>query len=755
MRSFNQLDLLDLNRLRWLTGNVLALSSLLAIRIMDVVGPGWLILMLGIVGWVTVRPSLVGRIPLWAVRFGAPVLVLLAVLDFVTSGRDFLPPMVRLIGLLTVLRAVQNRRQREDLQLAVLSLFLVVVSGVFTLSLQFAFQLAIFSPLAIGFLFLSNLMAAREAGQFLDCEWGAFRWRDFVPAIGRTLDWRGLGYASGLMVVFVAMAGTIFVAIPRFKWAQSIPFFQMEGQAQTGFSSTVSLGDVTEIAQDNRVAFRVDPGDGSAVPTLPYWRMMTLDRYEEGTFEHSDLAGEIRPPRRVEDNSIAVGDVLRFRGTREVIEAPWTFYFEGGISRYLPLVGPARNLRFQQQQEVEISPAFFTVALPEPLNTLLFFQIRGLYPVDRVPAADPDRRVLAELNGPIWIPPEDRMALRGTPYPKSTLALPVGGTDRLFLEERVAALFPEGVGDPEAAARRIAEDLQSRHSYSLSSLPVNDSGDPVVRWLESGAPGHCEYFAGGMILIARAAGIPARMAVGFVGGNWNSYENYFVVRNEHAHAWVEIFAGGQWIRIDPTPGNSRGAPGGGDALVGAGGAGFQIETGFAAWMDSLRVLWYRRVINFDETDQEAIAEQVSGFWEKTKAFLRELANEAVSTFRDLRSRLEGLPFYQGVLLLLLIGCGFLGVFILRGGRLMCRWFFRRLGEGSGRFPLIRDRREARILLDRMDALREEQPDRLPEEFDPVYREVQSVRFGPGAGTAAARGTLKRARRRQRQWRRRR
>ncbi len=753
MGSYNQLDLLDLNRLRWMVGNVLTLTSLLAVQIMDMVNPLWLLIMLGLAGVVTMRPTLMGFLPAWIVRIGAPVLVGFALLDFLTSGRDFLPPLVRLIGLLTVLRAAQNRRHREDLQLALLCLFLVVVSGVFTLSLQFAFQLLLFSPMVIGFLFLSNLMAAREDGEFLDCEWERFRWRAFLPEVWRALDWRGLGYAGGLILVFLGMASLVFVAIPRFNWAQSIPFFQVEGRAQTGFSSTVSLGDVTEIARDNRVAFRVDVGEGASVPTRPYWRMLILDRYEGGTFEHSDFAGDVRPPRRLQDNAIAVGDILRFPLGGEVIENPWTFFFEGGISRYLPLAGPIRNLRFQQDQEVEISPAYFTMAIPEPLNSLLFFQTEGVTPTDRLPAMELDRRFFEEAAGARWLGVEDRVELRRLAYPETTLAIPMGEEDRRILKERVAELFPDGVGDVELAARRIADDLGRRHGYSLASLPINRDGDPVVRWLESGAAGHCEYFAGGTILLARAAGIPARMVVGFVGGNWNEYENYFVVRNEHAHAWVEVYANGQWVRVDPTPGGNGELAAGATGLADPNSAGFAIESGLGAWMDSLRVIWYRRVINFDDTDQEQIAARVTGLWDRTKAFLTEWVREMGRQFQALRDRFSGLPYVEVLLGVFLVGAGFLGVLLFRAGRWVVRVVGRRIGDGQGRLVLGRDRREARVLLLRMDAIRGQLEAADTEKTDPIYREVQAVRFGRVAGTSAARETIRRARRAERDWRR--
>jgi hypothetical protein len=174
-------------------------------------------------------------------------------------------------------------------------------------------------------------------------------------------------------------------------------------------------------------------------------------------------------------------------------------------------------------------------------------------------------------------------------------------------------------------SRRLTDYLWKRFAYSLSP----DGGrslveDPVVGWLESGTKGHCELFAGAFILLAREAGYPARMVVGFTGGSWNAVEDYFVVRNRDAHAWVEIYDAGpqEWLRIDPTPGSGSSDP----AAVVQGSMAF--ESGWSAWLDSLRIQWYRRVVNFEQDDQielavtlkEVFQEYAEGLKEKLSGF---------------------------------------------------------------------------------------------------------------------------------------
>jgi hypothetical protein len=63
--------------------------------------------------------------------------------------------------------------------------------------------------------------------------------------------------------------------------------------------------------------------------------------------------------------------------------------------------------------------------------------------------------------------------------------------------------------------------------------------------------GHCEHFATATVLLLRAAGIPARYAVGYSvqerrGAEW-------IVRERHAHAWCLAWLDGAWRDVDHTP----------------------------------------------------------------------------------------------------------------------------------------------------------------------------------------------------------
>ena len=92
-------------------------------------------------------------------------------------------------------------------------------------------------------------------------------------------------------------------------------------------------------------------------------------------------------------------------------------------------------------------------------------------------------------------------------------------------------------------------------TYSLEATSGHDTRR-LQRFLFDERSGYCEQFSGSYAAMARAIGLPARVAVGFTPGELIGGE--YVVRGEHYHAWPEVWIGDRWVYFEPTPG--RGAP---------------------------------------------------------------------------------------------------------------------------------------------------------------------------------------------------
>jgi transglutaminase-like putative cysteine protease len=134
------------------------------------------------------------------------------------------------------------------------------------------------------------------------------------------------------------------------------------------------------------------------------------------------------------------------------------------------------------------------------------------------------------------------------------LDLPPISTDVQRLARRLTA----GQGTPYAKAKAIQDFFHRDFAYDLQARPGH-SGRALDRFLFETRRGYCEQFAGAYGVLARLAGLPARVAVGFTQGELGP-DGAYHVRGLNAHAWPEVYVEGYgWVYFEATPG--RGMPG--------------------------------------------------------------------------------------------------------------------------------------------------------------------------------------------------
>ncbi|HEX7167450.1 MAG TPA: DUF3488 and transglutaminase-like domain-containing protein [Acidimicrobiales bacterium] len=124
------------------------------------------------------------------------------------------------------------------------------------------------------------------------------------------------------------------------------------------------------------------------------------------------------------------------------------------------------------------------------------------------------------------------------------------------LPPRVTRLAREIVANartPYRQAKVLQDFFQSgQFTYDLGFQQGHGSS-ALESFLFRTKRGYCEQFAGAYAVLARAAGLPARVAVGFTPGELRG--DTYHVRDEHAHAWPEVYIHGfGWIAFEPTPG---------------------------------------------------------------------------------------------------------------------------------------------------------------------------------------------------------
>ncbi|MCH1541951.1 MAG: DUF3488 and DUF4129 domain-containing transglutaminase family protein [Alphaproteobacteria bacterium] len=112
----------------------------------------------------------------------------------------------------------------------------------------------------------------------------------------------------------------------------------------------------------------------------------------------------------------------------------------------------------------------------------------------------------------------------------------------------------------QAGSRQVFIDRLLAHfasgEYQYTLRPETLDGVPSGRldsFFFDTKNGYCSHYAMAMATALRAAGIPAHVVVGYHGGEWNGFGQYYRIRQSDAHAWVEAeIEPGEWLRLDPT-----------------------------------------------------------------------------------------------------------------------------------------------------------------------------------------------------------
>lgn len=178
----------------------------------------------------------------------------------------------------------------------------------------------------------------------------------------------------------------------------------------------------------------------------------------------------------------------------------------------------------------------------------------------------------------------DKESLRraGANYPAAVkeryLQLPPSVTPRV---RALARRITQGLSNPFDRAEAIEHYLRTNYRYSTVVRPPPPGREAVDWFLYDLREDFCEYFASAMAVMLRDLGVPARVVEGYTGGTFDANLQKYVVRDQDAHAWVEVyFPQYGWIEFEPTPSQStfaRPDSQDDDALFGIGGTARERE----------------------------------------------------------------------------------------------------------------------------------------------------------------------------------
>ena len=410
-----------------------------------------------------------------------------------------------------------------------------------------------------------------------------------------------LGALAATPPVLLAVA-MLFIVLPRTAATGTLaPAILRLGQQPTsGFSNTVSLGAVGQI-QDN--------------PTR-VMRVIVRDPETHESIHVSSLLLRGLPL----DTYIHKGDAWSWqltplRGGKwhwwSALESPrFGFIYQESFPGYSE--APCREIACDILLEPLDTRILFAPFAPESLSAAKQFRV----------GANARTHVLLEsgafyrrtpLNYTVTSrlfdaapPPKPPTRTAPEEYLRPYLALPSELSPRIrALAQQIA---PASVRTDYRKAERILDFLSdsNRFSYTTDMKPT-PGVEPVEDFLFNLKRGHCEYFASSMVVLLREVNVPARLVNGFKVSEWNPIAGAYVVRQQHAHSWVEAYLRPYgWRTLDPTA-VSRDAAAPRPMLV------RRIGRNIYDWTEWL---WVTNVLNFDSTSQAGLygrLQRIAGF----------------------------------------------------------------------------------------------------------------------------------------------
>jgi protein-glutamine gamma-glutamyltransferase len=383
-----------------------------------------------------------------------------------------------------------------------------------------------------------------------------------------------LRLAPELVVKAVPLLLVLYILFPRVGdtfWGVSTQI----SKGSSGIPEEVRPGAINELSASPEIAFRADFINGVPPPARQlYWRALVLwdsdgKSWKRGSAGVTPAGGRAR----------TLGPPVQYRVTLEPHSSRWLF---------------ALDLPFMVPTGAAARPDFTLVRTDVVRERVSYDVISHL------------RYATAELS-----PLERQRALALPPVSARVRAY----ADYLHREH----------ADPMARVQAVLQYIRNEHFvYTLTPPLLGD--DPVDQFFFETRRGFCEHYASAFATLMRAAGIPARIVVGYQGGEINPSGNYLIVRQADAHAWVEVALPGRgWVRIDPTAAvapervelgidairrlEAQGlVPGAvsAEALARALNLGWleRVTRGARLYWDYTNLAWYRFVVDYRKENQE-------------------------------------------------------------------------------------------------------------------------------------------------------
>lgn len=330
-------------------------------------------------------------------------------------------------------------------------------------------------------------------------------------AQGRS-PWPSLRLGFGMVLQSLPLVVLMFIIFPRVQ-GTFLMRLSNPNAGLTGMSDHLQPGAFGSLIQSDELAFRVQVNGGAALPQNDlYWRALVLE-VSDSSMSWRATEQKPAPARKTLPGTAAE------RAEQLITIMPhgerWLFALDHPVG-----IKNGSSLRAY-------------VNASDVLRSESPIYSKTIYTVTSDLAAEPGRPLSPEL----------RKSYTKVPTDMSDEALALAHSWR-----------HPSASDEDVAHAALVFLRDGGYSYTLTPGPLPPE-HALDYFLFRSKKGFCEHYAAAFTSLMRAAGVPARVVVGYQGGEINTWspQRFYTVRQSDAHAWSEIWIEGRgWQREDPT-----------------------------------------------------------------------------------------------------------------------------------------------------------------------------------------------------------
>ncbi|MCF8211775.1 MAG: DUF3488 and transglutaminase-like domain-containing protein, partial [Rhodoferax sp.] len=525
--------------------------------------------LVAVIAWV-MAPQM-GNLPLWCSSMAVGILLWRA--SIAVRGHT-LPSRWWLTGLLLLAAAGTYYSHRTLLGRDAGVTYIMVLLALKTLELRaqrdafVVFFLGFFALLSNFFFSQSLLTAAAMLVGLLGLLTALVN--SHMP-VGRPPLLQAAKTAGWMALLGAPIMAVLFVLFPRIAPLWGVPSDAMSGRS--GLSASMRVGTIASLALDSSVAMRVR-FDGPLPPqSAMYFRGPVLSTFDGREWRplRSVFPERMRPTANLQVS----GDAVRYQVTLEANNRPWILVLDA--TPEAPVIkGRAAFMRPDLQWVAD-----------QPIADLVRYSVQS-YPNF---SHGPSRRITA-MQDYLDLPPN---------YNPRTLQWAADlRRDPRYIQADAQTLIA------------VAMDRLRTGGYTYTLEPGVFGQHTADEFWFDRKEGFCEHIASSFAILMRALDIPARVVTGYQGGEVNSVDDYWTVRQSDAHAWTEVWVAERgWVRVDPTSAVAPGRTGSFQRLEAPRGAMAQVfgvvspalALNLRAMWEAVNNRWNQWVLNYSQAKQ--------------------------------------------------------------------------------------------------------------------------------------------------------